>query len=78
MWMESRNTLIVARMVRVTKGKPKNYGILRPILGSKVGARWKIDYLGPLKKSFKGKDLVVAIEHVTNWVEAKALSSESV
>lgn len=56
----------------------KLYGILRPILGNKVGERWEIDHGSPLKTfNRKKKVLTVVIEQVKEWVVAKADSSES-
>lgn len=62
-------------MFELRIGKP--HCILRYILDNKVGRRWKINHLVPLKKSTKGKKyLVVAIEQITKWVEGNAVASD--
>lgn len=55
----------------------KPYGILQLILGNEVSKRWEINIQNLLKNLLKEKKyLVVAVEQITKWVEAKAVSSE--
>ena len=57
-------------------GKP--LGLLSPIKPSGVFERWQMDFLGKFKTSKTGKMyLIVAIEQITKWVEAVAVSDES-
>ena len=48
---------------------------LRPIMSARAFAKWVIDLVGPIRPPTKGSRaqyIIVAIDYLTKWVEAKA------
>ncbi|MCO5554804.1 hypothetical protein L7F22_008339 [Adiantum nelumboides] len=48
---------------------------LRPMMGTRAFAKWGIDFVGPiapLAYKFHAQYIIVAIDYLTKWVEAKA------
>ncbi|MCO5559379.1 hypothetical protein L7F22_012978 [Adiantum nelumboides] len=49
--------------------------LLRPIMGARAFAKWEIDFVGPIAPpAYKtlAQYIIVAIDYLTKWVEAKA------
>lgn len=55
--------------------KPELSHTLYPLPSVSIFSRWNIDFVGPLPESRKGsRYLIVAVEYVSKWVIAKALT----